>query len=422
MAMRSYKKEDAAMRRFEEDAADSYSEESVLDSFSHEDAEECYDPEDAIELYDLDRMLPQWFDPEDTAELYDPEDTDVRHLPDEDVDLSKLDEATKSLRLFELSLCKKPSTTPQRTLENLRKKFDPCDEYPALAERMEQAEAIHMSSPSHLVPDSLKTDEILPEDDQLSNSSSEPELLVADLVDCGWDLVECFSRDYSDISSATSEADCPDLLTDESSPDRDSTVEHKTSYNETLYNDVKRILAKLRKDEEEEQKNREEMGSPPNKRPKWNLEGEHSKSVTSVYTGWSPDYSPTTPPSSVIDEAEDLTLREREFSHLAPKYQRCRYCQRTLSPESQQTLRCREEVADYIRNVVNIYGMDEVFASKVKQLIMHIGVKPHAFESFVAFYVKNKEPVNQPFVELDETLKTKLSYLIDYGVLIHIIG
>ena len=98
------------MRRVEEDAADSYSEESVLDNFSHEDAEECYDPEDAIELYDLDRMLPQWFDPEDTAELYDPEDTDVRHLPDEDVDLSKLDEATKSLRLFELSLYKKPST------------------------------------------------------------------------------------------------------------------------------------------------------------------------------------------------------------------------------------------------------------------------------------------------------------------------
>ena len=71
---------------------------------------------------------------------------------------------------------------------------------------------------------------------------------------------------------------------------------------------------------------------------------------------------------------------------------------------------------------MNIYGMDEVFASKVKQLIMHIGVKPHAFESFVAFYVRNEEPINQPFVALDEALKTKLSYLIDYGVLIHIIG
>ena len=412
MAMMSYKKEDAAARHVEEDAAESYSEESVPDNYSYEDAEEPYDPEDATELYDLDRMLPQWFDPEDTAELFDPEDTDVRHLPDEDVNLSKLDEATKSLRLFELSLYKKPSPTPQLTLDNLRKKFDPCYEYPALAERMEQSEAIHMSSPSHLVPDSLKTDEILPEDDQLSYSSSEPELVVADLVDCGWDIVECFSR-----SSTTSEADCPDLLTDESSPDRDSTVEH-----DTLYNDVKRILAKLRKDEEEEARNREEMGSPPNKRPKWNLEGEHSKSVTSAYTGWSPDYSPSTPPSSVMDEAEDLTLREREFLHLAPRYQRCWYCQRSLSPESQQTLRCREEVADYIRNVVNMYGMDEVFASKVKQLIMHIRVKPHAFESFVAFYVKNEEPINPPFVALDDALKTKLSYLIDFGVLIHIIG
>ena len=40
MAMMSYKKEEAAMRRVEEDATESSSEESVLDNCSHEDAEE----------------------------------------------------------------------------------------------------------------------------------------------------------------------------------------------------------------------------------------------------------------------------------------------------------------------------------------------------------------------------------------------
>ena len=288
-----YKTEDAAVRCFEEDAVESYIEESVPEICIKKEATEWYDPEDAVELYDLKKMMPQWYDPEDTAELYDSEYTDDRYSPyspDEDVNLSNLDEATRSLRLFEFATYEDVSPTPQLTLNHLSEEFDPCSKYPALSDRMEQSKAIHLPPPSHVVPDSLNHEDNLPEVDQLSCSSSEPEFVSADLIDCGWDLVECFSTEYSDISSVNSETDCPDLQIDETKPDSDST----TDRNE-LYNDVKRILAKLRRDEEDEERKREEMGSPSNKRPRWNLEGEHSESLTAAYTGWSPSYSPTTP-------------------------------------------------------------------------------------------------------------------------------
>ena len=226
---------------------------------------------------------------ENAAERYNVEDAEERNRQEDILNLNGLDEATISLRWLEFSLYENPSPTPYLTIDNLSRKFGTCREYPTLAARMEQARSIHQSPPYHTVPDSSDNEENLPEVDQLSSSSSEPELIIEDMTNCGWELTECLSQEYNDISSATSESDYPGLLTDKSDHDSDSGVKRSE-----LYYDIQRVIAKLQRDEEKREREREEMGSPPSKRTKCNLESEHSRSVTSAYTGWSPPYSSST--------------------------------------------------------------------------------------------------------------------------------